>query len=308
MRRHLTTSFVNQLGLEAPGRLTEYHRAAAGDRVRRMDAVKQYGRGRYAEGKMLAESDDGVGLITFNQPDKRNAMSVAMWDGLAEILDGFAADRDIRVVILTGAGHRAFVSGADISEFERQRGDAEARREYERLTSAGREKLAGFPKPIIARIRGYCLGGGLAIAMSADLRIAGQDSEFGIPAARLGIAYGFEMTAELVALVGPANARMLLYTGARIDASEAQRIGLINRMVPDEDLSDDVADLARTIADNAPLSVHAAKLIVNEATKAERERDMEAVRRAVETCFDSQDYREGRTAFMEKRTPRFLGR
>lgn len=273
-----------------------------------MDAVRTYGKGRYAEGKMLAASDDGVGLVTFNQPDKRNAMSVAMWDGLAEILDGFAADPDIRVVILTGAGHRAFVSGADISEFEKQRGDAGARREYDRLTSAGREKLAGFPKPIIARIRGYCLGGGLAIAMSADLRIAGQDSEFGIPAARLGIAYGFEMTEQLVALVGPANARMLLYSGARIDAAEAQRIGLINRAVPDEDLSDHVADLARTIADNAPLSVHAAKLIINQAMKAERERDMDAVQRAVAACFDSQDYREGRSAFMEKRTPRFLGR
>ena len=273
-----------------------------------MDAVKPYGKGQYAGGKMLAESDEGVGLVTFNQPDKRNAMSVAMWDGLAEILDGFAADRDIRVVILTGAGHRAFVSGADISEFEKQRGDAEARKEYDRLTQTGREKLAAFPKPMIARIRGFCLGGGLAIAMAADLRVAGRDSEFGIPAARLGIAYGFETTQQLVSLVGPAHARMLLYSGSRIDAAEAERIGLINRAVPDEELSDTVADLARTIADNAPLSVAAAKLIVGEAAKAEREGDMEAVQRAMAACFDSEDYREGRTAFMEKRTARFLGR
>jgi enoyl-CoA hydratase len=273
-----------------------------------MDAVKPYGRGQYADGKMLAASDDGVGLVTFNQPDKRNAMSVAMWDGLADILDGFAADPAIRVVVLTGAGHRAFVSGADISEFEQQRGDAGARQEYDRLTSTGREKLANFPMPIIARIRGFCLGGGLAIAMSADLRIAGRDSEFGIPAARLGIAYGFEMTQQLVSLVGPAHARMLLYTGARIEAAEAERIGLINRVVPDEELSDVVADLARTIADNAPLSVAAAKLIVNQATKSERERDVVAVHRVVSACFDSEDYREGRRAFMEKRTARFLGR
>jgi len=268
-----------------------------------MDAVKPYAEGRYAAGKMLAESDDGVGLITFNQPEKRNAMSVAMWDGLAQILDAFAADPDIRVVVLTGASTRAFVSGADISEFEKQRGDADARQEYDRLTSAGREKLAGFRKPVIARIRG-----GLAIAMSADLRIAGQDSEFGIPAARLGIAYGFEMTQQLVSLVGPAHARMLLYTGGRVDAAEAERIGLINRAVRDEDLSDFVADLARTIADNAPLSVGAAKLIVNQATKAERERDLDAIQQAVAACFDSRDYREGRTAFMEKRAPRFQGR
>lgn len=273
-----------------------------------MDAVKPYGRGTYAGGKMLAASDDGVGLVTFNQPEKRNAMSVAMWEGLGDILDAFAADPGIRVVVMTGAGNRAFVSGADISEFETQRGDAGARLEYDRLTSAGREKLAGFTKPIIARIRGYCLGGGLAIAMAADLRIAGRDSEFGIPAARLGIAYGFEMTQHLVSLVGPAHARMLLYTGSRIDAAEAERIGLVNRTVPDEDLSDVVADLARTIADNAPLSVAAAKLIVNQATKAERERDIVAVHRVVTACFDSHDYREGRTAFMEKRTPRFVGR
>jgi enoyl-CoA hydratase len=273
-----------------------------------MDAVRPYGKGQYAEGKILAESDDGVGLVTFNQPERRNAMSVAMWDGLKQVLDGFAADPEIRVVILTGAGTRAFVSGADISEFEKQRGDAAARREYDRLTSAGRATLAAFPKPMIARIRGYCLGGGLAIAMAADLRIAGRDSEFGIPAARLGIAYGFEMTGQLVALVGPAHARMLLYTGARIDAAEAERIGLINRAVADEDLSDTVADLARTIADNAPLSVVAAKLIVNETMKAERERDMAAVERAVAACFDSDDYREGRRAFMDKRTPRFSGR
>jgi enoyl-CoA hydratase len=273
-----------------------------------MDSVRPYGAGQYAGGKMLAECDDGVGLVTFNQPEKRNAMSVAMWDGLAQILDAFAADRDIRVVVLTGAGNKAFVSGADISEFEQQRGDAGARQEYDRLTSTGRERLAAFPKPIIARIRGFCLGGGLAIAMTADLRIAGQDSEFGIPAARLGIAYGFEMTRQLVSLVGPANARMLLYTGGRFDAAEAERIGLINRAVPDEDLSDVVADLARSIADNAPLSVLAAKLIVNEATKAERERDIVAMHRVVTACFDSQDYREGRTAFMEKRTPRFAGR
>ncbi len=273
-----------------------------------MDAVRPYGKGRYAEGKMLAESDDGVGLITFNQPEKRNAMSVAMWDGLADILDGFAADPSIRVVVLTGAGNRAFVSGADISEFETQRGDAAARREYDRLIANGQATLARFPKPVIARIRGYCLGGGLAIAMSADLRIAGRDSEFGIPAARLGIAYGFDMTRLLVRLVGPAHARMLLYTGARIDAAEAERIGLINRAVRDEDLSDTVADLARTIADNAPLSVAAAKLIVSETQKAEGERDTAAVERAVAACFDSADYREGRRAFMEKRTPHFVGR
>jgi len=262
----------------------------------------------YADGKMLAEVEDGIGLITFNQPAKRNAMSVNMWLGLGEILDEFAADDAVRVVVLTGAGHQAFVSGADISQFEQQRANADAQAEYDRLTSAGRAKLATFTKPAIARIRGFCLGGGLGIAMNADLRIAAVDSEFGIPAARLGIAYGFELVRKLVSLVGPAHARALLYTGARIDATEAQRIGLVNRVVEDEDLNVTVVELARSIADNAPLSVRAAKLAVNEAVKSESERDAAAVHAAVAACFDSADYREGRTAFMEKRTPVFQGR
>ena len=262
---------------------------------------------KYAGGKMLAEVDDGVGLITFNQPEKRNAISMEMWDGLAQILDRFAVDHAVRVVVLTGAGHQAFVSGADISQFDKNRANADAQRDYDRVTRAGREKLAGFPKPIIARIRGFCLGGGLGIAMEADLRIAGDDSAFGIPAARLGIAYEFDMTRKLVNLVGPAHARMMLYTGSRIGAAEAARIGLVNRVVPNEDLSDVVVDLARTIADNAPLSVAAAKLVVSQTVKDPEQRDMKAVGRAVAVCFDSADYREGRTAFMEKRAPRFQG-
>jgi len=262
----------------------------------------------YADGKMLAAKDDGVGLIIFNQPAKRNAMSVDMWEGLGAILDEFQEDSSIRVVIITGAGHKAFVSGADISQFEKQRSNADAQVEYDRLTSAGRAKLAEFPKPVIARIRGFCLGGGLGIALQADLRIAAQDSEFGIPAAKLGIAYGFDMVRKLVDLVGPAHARMILYTGTRFDAVEAQRIGLINRMVPDTELSDAVIDIARTIADNAPLSVAASKVSVANAVMDAAERDMEQMKRMMAACFDSADYREGRTAFMEKRSPRFQGR
>ena len=263
---------------------------------------------QYADGKMLAETEEGIGYITFNQPEKRNAMSVAMWHGLSEILDAFAADDTVRAIVMTGAGTKAFVSGADISQFEQQRADGNAQLEYDRLTSAGRTKLAEFPKPVIARIRGFCLGGGLGIAMQADLRIAAVDSEFGIPAARLGIAYGFDMVRKLVSLVGPAHARTLLFTGSRIGAEEAQRIGLVNRVVADEDLNETVFDLARTIADNAPLSLRGMKLAVNESVKSESERDVAAVNAAVLACFDSADYREGRRAFMEKRKPVWQGR
>jgi enoyl-CoA hydratase len=262
----------------------------------------------YADGKMLAAKDGGIGFITFNQPEKRNAMSVEMWQGLAEILDDFRDDPAVRVVIMTGAGGKAFVSGADISQFEKRRANADAQEEYARLTSGGRARLANFPKPSIAAIQGFCLGGGLAIAMQADLRIASANSQFGIPAARLGIAYAFDGLRTLVQLVGPAHARMILYTGTRIGAEEAARIGLINKVVPEESLADTVLELARTIAGNAPLSIAANKLCIDNILKDPADRDFDAIARAGRTCLDSADYREGRTAFMEKRQPRFQGR
>jgi enoyl-CoA hydratase/carnithine racemase len=262
----------------------------------------------YAGGKMLAATEGGVGLVTFNQPEKRNAMSIEMWQGLEQILDGFAADDAVRVVVLTGAGDKAFVSGADISQFEKNRSNADAQVEYDRLTSAGRAKLANFAKPTIAMVRGFCLGGGLAIAMQTDLRIAGESAQFGIPAARLSIAYAFDGLRKLVQLVGPAHARMILYTANRISAREAERIGLINQAVADSALQETVMGIARTIAENAPLSIAASKLTISEVMKDPADRDMEAVRRAGATCFDSADYKEGRTAFMEKRAPRFTGR
>jgi enoyl-CoA hydratase/carnithine racemase len=200
------------------------------------------------------------------------------------------------------------VSGADISQFAKNRSNADAQKEYDRATGVGREKFHAFPKPVIARIRGFCLGGGLAIAMGTDLRIASADSHFGIPAARLSIAYAPDSVKRLIDLVGPAHARMILYTGRRIDAAEAQRIGLINQMVLEEDLNETVLELARTIADNAPLSVAASKLTISEMMKDESQRNMAAIRDIGEVCFNSADYREGRTAFMEKRQPVFVGR
>jgi enoyl-CoA hydratase/carnithine racemase len=261
---------------------------------------------QFADGKIQAEVEDGVGLLTFNNPDKLNAMSLVMWDGLCGALDRLAADPTLRVLVLTGAGNKSFVAGADIDEFEASYGGAAAQRDYDDRTRAGRAKLAAFPKPVIARIRGFCLGGGLALALQADIRIAAEDSEFGIPAARLGLAYNTDMVRELVAVVGPGHARLLLYSGSRIEAREAQRIGLVNRVVPDQDLSDQVVDLARTIADNAPLSVWAAKLAVAAAADPAYA-DHDAVQAAIAACFDSADYREGRAAFAEKRTPRFRG-
>jgi len=261
-----------------------------------------------ADGRMLADREGGVGIITFNQPEKRNAMSIEMWEGLGDILDAYAADETITCVILQGAGDKAFVSGADISQFARNRSNAEAQKEYERRTGGGRTKLADFPKPVIAKIRGFCMGGGLAIAMAADLRVSAEDGQFGIPAARLSIAYAPDSVKRLVDLVGPAQARMILYTGRRLTAAQAERVGLINECVTVDALDDAAMSLARTIAENAPLSIRASKLTINEMLKDEGKRNMEAIRAIGELCFNSADYKEGRTAFMEKRKPVFTGR
>jgi enoyl-CoA hydratase/carnithine racemase len=160
---------------------------------------------------------------------------------------------------------------------------------------------------VIAQIRGFCLGGGVALAVSADLRIASEDAQFGIPAARLGASYGFERIRQLVALVGHAPARMMLYTAARLDAAEALRIGLIHRVAKNDDLASTVAELARTIAHNAPLSIRASKTILEQILRDPAQRDLAAAQHATDACFDSADYREGRTAFMEKRPPHFRG-
>jgi len=261
-----------------------------------------------AGGKILAAKRDGVGVVTFNQPEKHNAVSVEMWIGLGEIIAAMEADPEIRVVVLRGAGEKAFVSGADISQFDKTRANAEVAAQTALRMSSGRGSVKRCAKPTIAAIRGYCIGGGLGIALQADIRIAATDSQFGIPAARLGIAYAFDGLRTVVQLVGPAHARMILYTGTRMGAEEAARIGLINKVVPEESLTDTVLELARTIAGNAPLSIAANKLCIDNILKDPADRDLEAIARAGRTCLDSEDYREGRTAFMEKRQPRFQGR
>ncbi len=270
--------------------------------------LESVGTTEYAGGKMLAARDGGVGIITFNQPEKRNAVSMEMWLGLGEILTGFEKDDTISVVVLQGAGDKAFVSGADISQFAKNRNNADAQKEYDRVTGIGRQTYHNFPKPIIAKIHGFCMGGGLAIAMATDLRIGTPDSQFGIPAARLSIAYAPDSVKRLIDLVGPAHARMILYTARRIGGVEAERIGLINQCVSVEDLDEAIMSIARTISENAPLSVRASKLTISEMLKDESQRDMAAIKEIGEICFNSADYKEGRTAFMEKRAPRFVGR
>jgi enoyl-CoA hydratase/carnithine racemase len=262
----------------------------------------------HADGKILQKIDDGVGVITFNNPEKRNAMSLEMWEGFGNALVELRDNPDVRAVILTGAGDKAFVSGADISQFEKTRHNAEASEEYSRKSAAQRALLADYPKPVIACIRGFCLGGGMQVAMAADMRIASENSQYGIPAAKLGIAYGYDGLKNLVSLVGPSWARLIMYTGMRIDSAEAVRIGLVDRVVPDGDLWNATMEIARTISGNAPLAIKAAKITVAQILKDPAERDMDAVKAIGTACMDSEDFREGRTAFMEKRKPRFKGR
>src|SRR3954467_9875356 len=262
----------------------------------------------FAAGKILQSVTDGVGVITFNNPDKRNAMSLDMWEGLGHALVELRDDPDVRVVIMIGAGDKAFVSGADISQFEKTRHNAEASQEYSRRSAAQRALLADYPKPTIACIRGFCLGGGMQAAMLADIRLAAENSQFGIPAAKLGIAYGYDGLRNLVSLVGPSWARLLMYTGMRIDSAEAARIGLVDRVVPDAELSSATLDIARTISGNAPLAVQAAKITIAEVLKDPDKRDMDAIKASGTACMDSEDFREGRQAFMEKRKPHFRGR
>jgi enoyl-CoA hydratase len=262
----------------------------------------------YADGKILQSAADGVGVITFNNAEKRNAMSLDMWEGLGEALIALRDDPGVRVVVLTGAGDKAFVSGADISQFEKTRHNAEASEEYSRKSSAQRALLADFPKPVIACIRGFCLGGGMQVAMSADIRIASDNSQFGIPAAKLGIAYGYDGLKHLVSLVGPSWARLIMYTGMRIDSAEALRIGLVDRVVPDAELWNATTEIARTISGNAPLAIKAAKITIAQVLKDPDKRDMDAIKAIGTACMDSEDFREGRQAFMAKRKPQFKGR
>jgi len=262
----------------------------------------------HADGKILQSVTEGVGTITFNNPEKRNAMSLDMWEGLGSALIELRDNPDVRVVILIGAGDKAFVSGADISQFEKTRHNAEASEEYSRRSAAQRALLADYPKPIIACIRGFCLGGGMQVAMLADIRIAAEHSQFGIPAAKLGIAYGYDGLKHLVSLVGPSWARLIMYTGMRIDSAEAGRIGLVDRVVPDAELWNATLDIARTISGNAPLAIQAAKVTIAQVLKDPGDRDMNAIKQIGTACMDSEDFREGRPAFMEKRKPQFQGR
>jgi len=255
---------------------------------------------------MLAETDGPIGWMTFNKPERRNAVSLDMWAAMPDILHRFEDDPAIRVIVLKGAGERAFVSGADISQFESARSSAAANAEYDRVSEAAEKALITCGKPTIAMIRGWCIGGGLAIAIGCDLRIATGESKFGIPAARLGLGYGASGVKKLMDVVGPSFTKEIFFTARHFDAAEAAAMGLVNRVVPDAALEDYTRQYCATIADNAPMTMNTLKRTVGELVRG-NEADRDLCSRLVERCFESQDFIEGRRAFMEKRRPVFRG-
>ncbi len=258
--------------------------------------------------RILARKDGRIGILTFNNPEKRNALSLEMWQRMGEVLDAFAADADLRVVVLTGAGDKAFVSGADISKFASERASAEAAVVYNETVDRVCERLYAFPKPTIAMINGFCMGGGLAIAVSCDMRVASSEAVFALPAAKLGLGYGYAGLRRCIETIGPAATKEIFFTARRFGCEEALHWGLLNRAVAPEALAATVMEIATTIADNAPLTVAAVKRIAVEILKDPDSRDMAACEEMVAACFASDDYKEGRAAFLEKRKPHFRGR
>ncbi len=259
-------------------------------------------------GKIVAEKEGFVGRVIFDNVAKHNAVSKAMWDQLADAMEAYETDDEVRVVVLEGAGTKAFVSGADISQFEDEHANLDAVKAYGVSVNRGYGSVQHAKKPTIAKIRGYCYGGGAGIAICCDLRICSDNSSFCIPAAKLGVGYGPDNTKVLVDLVGPSFAKEIFYTGRRFDAKEAKIMGLVNRVVPSNDLNDYVQGYTDMMAANAPLSLRATNLIVNELLKDSGDRDMTLCTKLVEDCAQSSDLEEGRRAFMEKRKPAFTGR
>jgi len=259
-------------------------------------------------GRILTATEHSVARLTFDNPERRNSLSLEMWQAAATALDRFAADSSVRAVVLTGSGTKSFASGADISEFDQVRADAQGAAIYDIALERFWKALSDHPKPTIAMIHGFCVGEGLNIAACCDLRVCGESSRFAIPAARLGLGYGAATMRRLVALVGPQFALEMLLTARHFTASEAQLIGLVNRVVPDHDVESYVHGIVESIARNAPLTMLAAKRVVHELMKDPDKRDLAAAEALVRQCFDSEDYKEGRRAFLEKRAPAFTGR
>jgi enoyl-CoA hydratase len=258
--------------------------------------------------QLLVDVSDGAGTVRFNNPKRRNAMSLDMWRGLVPVMAALESRDDVRLIVLRGVGGRAFCAGADISQFGDQRASKDEVTAYDEHVADAYAAVATATKPTIALVEGSCVGGGMAVAVCADMRIATPDSRFGVPAARLGVGYTARHLKPLVDLVGPSFAKEIMITGRLFDAEEARGMGLVNRIVGRSVIDAYLADYIRIIASNAPLTMRAAKGSIEELVRDRADRDMDRANALVAACYDSADYEEGHTAFMEKRAARFTGR
>jgi len=258
--------------------------------------------------KLLVEHRGPLGWLILNNPEKRNAVTLQMWRAIPERMAELNRKGDVRVIVLRGAGQEAFAAGADISEFREVFARAADAENYYRVTFAAYQALRLSEKPVIAMIRGICFGGGCTIAINCDLRIASEDAKFSIPGAKLGVGYGYEHIKQVVDTVGPAHAREMLCTARIYDAAQALNMGLVHRLVPGEKLESYTRRYAARIAGNAPLTIHEIKVAIEEYLKDPERRDLDRAKNATDACFESDDYREGYSAFLEKRQPRFNGR
>jgi enoyl-CoA hydratase/carnithine racemase len=257
---------------------------------------------------LVVEKKGPAGWIVFNQPAKRNAINGDMWRGIPAAMKRFDADPEVRCVAFRGAGSEAFSAGADISEFEKIRAQRSSVAEYDGLLDQVLHAIQGSRKPSVAMIHGFCMGGGLEVALACDLRYCGRSAQFGIPAAKLGLAYNVEGHKRLLETVGHARAREIMFLGRRYGADEAFQMGLVNRVYADEDLEAEVDAIISTLSENAPLSIANTKAILEEYAKSQGAPDHAVMQAAIDRCAQSMDYQEGRRAFMEKRKPAFKGR
>lgn len=252
--------------------------------------------------------DGQVLHVRFNNPEKHNALSVDMWEAVPPLLERAEKDDNVRMVVFSGEGTKSFISGADISQFGDMRAAKEAVKRYESMAEGALQGIYEFGKPTVACIRGYCIGGGVNVAISCDIRVASSDSVFSIPATRLGLGYRYSAMQNLTNLVGPGHAKDIFFTARRLDAAEALRIGLVNRIAEPDKLDALLAEYTQAITTGAPLTIKAGKRIIREVLKPDADIDMELCRKLILDCFESEDYAEGRTAFMEKRKPVFKGK
>lgn len=258
--------------------------------------------------ELIVEKKGSVGYITFSNPTKMNAMTVQMWAGVPQAISVFDADPEVRVIVVAGDGEKAFISGADISQFNELRASQEAQEKYEMAVTGAMNAPVNCSKPIIAKIRGFCFGGGLGMAAACDIRICTEDATFRMPAARLGLGYGHKGIKRFTDIIGLANATDIFSTARRFDAHDALRMGFVSKVCAASEFDAVVESYAKMISENAPLTVAAAKYNIRQVCAHPDEQDIAGAVRMVEKCFASEDFKEGRAAFLEKRQAQFKGR